>query len=275
MQRDGAAVTEPRVLAIVLTHNAPGALDRCLAAISEQTRRVDDVLVVDNASDPPAAPAGRDLPLRVLRRETNDGPGGGHRAGLEAFLVSGADMAWVMDDDCVPDPGCLAALLDHYGTLKKDRAVLPLWVDGVTGVGSFLPAWCGFLLSATLLGRVGLPRAEFVWWAEDTEFLQSRMIDAGLRPAHAPEAVVTHLRVRTGPSKPAWKYYYETRNTIVYRVYFQRLTWWHARLLTRSLVALLGQILIREDHKIRKIAAFGRGVLDGATRRMGMRVPLP
>jgi GT2 family glycosyltransferase len=268
-------VTEPRVLAIVLTHNAPGALDRCLAAINEQTRRVDEVLVVDNASHPPATPIGRGIPLRTLRRETNDGPGGGHRAGLEAFLASGADMAWVMDDDCVADPGCLAALLSRHGTLKKDKAVLPLWIDGATGVGSFLPAWCGFLLTSTLVRRVGLPRAEFVWWAEDTEFLQSRMIDADLHPAHAADAVVTHLRVRTGPNKPAWKYYYETRNTIVYRLYFQRWSWWHARLLMRSLIALLAQIVVREDHKVRKVAAFGRGVLDGATRRMGMRVPLP
>jgi GT2 family glycosyltransferase len=268
-------VSEPRVLAIVLTHNAPGALDRCLSAIDGQTRRADEVLVVDNASHPPATPNGRGTPLRLLRRQTNDGPGGGHRAGLEAFLASGADMAWVMDDDCVPDAGCLAALLAHHAKLRKDRVVLPLWIDGATGAGSFLPAWCGFLLTRDLVRRVGLPRADFVWWAEDTEFLQSRMIDAGLHAAHAPEAVVTHLRVRTGPSKPAWKYYYETRNTIVYRVYIQSLTWTHLRLLTWSLVTLLGGILVREDHKLRKFVAFGRGVLDGATRRMGMRVPLP
>jgi GT2 family glycosyltransferase len=122
--------------------------------------------------------------------------------------------------------------------------------------------------------RIGLPRADFVWWAEDTEYLQWRMIDAGVDVVHERAAVVEHHRVRTGARKPAWKMYYEVRNTIVYRVYVQPWTLNHARLLVRSLARLFGQVVtggaVMTDAK-----AYARGVLDGVTRRLGMRVPLP
>ena len=67
--------------------------------------------------------------------------------GIERFLASDADLAWIMDDDCVPAPDCLARLVDHLDADPQRRPVLPWWIDVATGEGSFLPAWCGFLIS--------------------------------------------------------------------------------------------------------------------------------
>jgi rhamnopyranosyl-N-acetylglucosaminyl-diphospho-decaprenol beta-1,3/1,4-galactofuranosyltransferase len=264
-------MSAPSVVAIVLTHNAPAALARCIEAITAQTSPPDAVLVVDNASAPPARLASDSVTL--LRREINDGPAGGHACGLEWFARSTFDAAWVMDDDCIPAPECLERLraraADAAGTV-----VFPLWVDEPTGEGRFLPAWCGFLLPRSVVERVGGPRSDFVWWAEDTEYLQWRMIDGGVPRAEVPDAVVVHRRVRTGASKPAWKFYYEARNTIVYRLFIQQRTWNHFRLLARSLVGLLAQVVVREDHKLTKLSAFSRGTFDGLRRRLGLRVPL-
>ena len=44
-----------RIMAVVLTHNAPDSLARCLGAIASQTLPPDSVLVVDNASRPPVS----------------------------------------------------------------------------------------------------------------------------------------------------------------------------------------------------------------------------
>jgi hypothetical protein len=44
--------------------------------------------------------------------------------------------------------------------------------------------------------------------------------------------------------------------------------------MTRSLVKILGQILLREDRKLAKLTAYTRGVIDGLRRRMGIRMPL-
>ena len=42
-----------RVVALVLSHNAPQSLARCLNAIGHRRILPDEIVVVDNASDPP------------------------------------------------------------------------------------------------------------------------------------------------------------------------------------------------------------------------------
>ena len=216
----------------------------------------------------------RSAHTEVLRRELNDGPAGGHEAGLRSFLARDEDVAWVMDDDCVPAPDCLERLLANSEALAAGRPVFPIWVDGPTGARRFLPAWCGFVIPRALVLRVGLPRADFVWWAEDTEYLQWRMNDAGVKVVREPAAVVEHHRVRTGSRKPAWKMYYEVRNTIVYRIYVQPWTRTHGRLLVKSLAKLFGQVLTG-GAVMTDLKAYARGVGDGVTKRLGLRVPLP
>jgi len=257
------------VLAVVLTHNAPGSLARCLAAIDAQTRRPEAVLVVDNASAPPAV-VGPSPSVSLIRSEHNGGPAGGHEIGLKAFLQRSADLAWVMDDDCIPAPTCLYELL--AASENDDRPVFPLWVDGPTGVGRFMPAWCGFLMPRAVVEQIGFPRSELVWWTEDTEYLQDRLRTAGITPVNASRAVVEHHRVRTTASKPPWKFYYEARNTIDYRFYTQRRR--HPVRMARGVLALVAQIIIREPHKVRRLRALLDGLLDGFRRRSGLRYPL-
>ena len=102
-----------RVMALVLTHNAPASLERCLAAIGAQTRLPDAVLVVDNASQPPVGHlpniSGR-VPVVVVRSATNTGPAGGYAQALGEFVASDATHAWVLDDDMRPEPPCLERL---------------------------------------------------------------------------------------------------------------------------------------------------------------------
>jgi GT2 family glycosyltransferase len=258
----------------VLTHNAPEALDRCLSAIDAQTRPPDRVLVVDNASVPPAVVGNRVLDVELLRDERNSGPAGGHAVGLERFLESGGDVAWVMDDDCVPEPDCLAALLVRLDAEPGGGLVFPFWIDAETGRGLFRPAWCGFVIDRATVERIGLPRADFVWWAEDTEYLQWRPHHTGIRVEEDREARVLHQRVRWVTTKPAWKYYYEVRNTIYFRLYLQRKPYTRFKRMFRTLVKLLGHILTREEHKLAKLTAYFRGVFDGLTGRLGLRMAL-
>jgi GT2 family glycosyltransferase len=266
---------EPSVVAILLTHNAPESLSRCLEAIDGQSRPPDAVLVIDNASREPATLGERGVPASLLRRAVNDGPAGGHAAGLAEFRDSAHDYAWVLDDDCIPEPGCLAALVARASSVTDGSPLFPLWVDAPTGEARFLPAWCGFLIARATVDRIGLPRADLVWWAEDTEYLQWRVLEAGLRAVEVPEAVVEHHRVRTASAKPPWKMYYEVRNTILYRVYVQRWTWTHVRLLARSLAGLASQAIRNGPGRSARIRAFARGMADGLLRRTGLRVPLP
>ena len=263
-----------RTLAIVLTHDAPDALDRCLAAIDAQTTRPDEVLVVDNASRVRAEAGARAVSVEVRREACNSGPAGGHAAGIARFLASGFDVAWVMDDDCVPEPECLERLLTRLGAEPGGGIVFPSWIDAATGDAHFRTAWCGFVAARETVARLGVPRADFVWWAEDTEYLQWRPHREAIRVEQEPAARVLHDRVRWVAEKPAWKYYYEVRNTVFFRLYVQRKPFRRFKWLSRTLVKLLGQIIVREDHKGAKLAAYGRGLVDGLTGRLGLRVAL-
>jgi GT2 family glycosyltransferase len=260
----------PVVAAVVLTHNAPRALSRCLAALAAQERPADLVLVVDNASSPPVVGAALPTGPRVVRSEVNSGPAGGHHMGLASFLGTDATHAWVMDDDCVPAPAALRHLLT---AVTNAGLIYPTWVDEPTGTRVDWPAWCGFLLAREVVEQVGLPRADFVWWAEDTEYLHWRIREAGVTVTRVPAAIVLHGRVRRHGPKPAWKYYYETRNTVYFRLYVQRHRGRRFYRLARSLLRLGGGAL-RGPTPLRDGTMVLRGAADGLLRRLGPRVVL-
>jgi rhamnopyranosyl-N-acetylglucosaminyl-diphospho-decaprenol beta-1,3/1,4-galactofuranosyltransferase len=262
------------VLAVVLTYDAPDALDRCLAAIDRQTTPPSRVLVIDNGGSTHAHAGERKVSTDVLRLDVNGGPAGGHAAGVRRFLDSPFDVAWIMDDDCIPEPECLERLVTRHAQAPEGRLVFPLWIDAASGEGTFRPAWCGFVIDRHAVERLGIPRADFVWWAEDTEYLQWRVHAAGIQVEEERGARVEHRRVRWVSSRPVWKVYYEVRNTVFFRLYVQRRPFTRFRRMVRTLGKLFGQIVTREDRKVAKLGAYMRGLLDGLTGRLGLRMPL-
>ena len=265
-------MSEPqrRILALVLTHNAPEALERCLGAIAGQTRPPDGLLVVDNASRPPAAvPADFPVPSRLVRSEVNTGPAGGYATALAGFLESDFLHAWVLDDDMVPEPDCL----QHLWTVASrdpDRAFLfPLSVQADGSVGMW-PSWCGFLVARPIVETVGLPMEELFWWAEDTEYLQCRIPGAGYPQVVVHEAVIHHEAVRQRGEVPLWKYYYEARNMLYVHLYVKRRIGRYPRNVSR----LVARALFRQGSgRLRRLSVIGRGLADGARGRLGIRFP--
>ncbi len=208
--------TDRRIMAVVLTHNAPDSLARCLRAIASQTLPPESVLVVDNASRPPVSlgdPTGAGLPTWVVRSEVNTGPAGGYAQALAEFLTSDFRHAWVLDDDMVPDEHCLERL---WGVARRDpdsTFVFPISRQP-NGVCELWPSWCGFIVARQIIEAVGFPMAELFWWAEDTEYLQWRIPEAGYNWQVVNEALVDHDPIRHGEGVPLWKYYYESRNML-------------------------------------------------------------
>ncbi|MGO9341905.1 MAG: glycosyltransferase, partial [Acidimicrobiales bacterium] len=151
-----------QIAALVLTHNAPAAIGRCIKAISEQSAPPDSILVVDNCSDPPVTQEqfpSCTPPVRIVRSNVNTGPAGGWALALSEFLAGKEDLAWVMDDDNVPDPTCLAELA-NVAVKTGDRTFLfPLWIQP-DGSCPDSGAWCGFLISRAAVQDVGLPRED-------------------------------------------------------------------------------------------------------------------
>ncbi len=259
-----------RIVALVLTHNAPQSLARCLDAIDAQTEVPEQVLVVDNASEP--AVSASSFPdtgpsLRIIRSEVNGGPAGGWAIALRSFLASDFTHAWVMDDDIVPDTRCLATLWDATSDDPASAFMFPIAIQPDGEIGRW-GSWCGFLISRQIVEMVGLPMEALFWWAEDAEYCEWRIPEAGFPRRIIDEAVVQHHAIRQGGDIPTWKYYYESRNTLYYHLHVKhRVGRYPRKIITLFLRALLRQ----RKGRIRCIAAICRGIYDGAFGRLGIR----
>jgi GT2 family glycosyltransferase len=265
---------ERRIAALVLSHNAPQSLARCLQAIADQQERPLEVVVVDNASSPPVDAEALDaggVPLRVLRLDTNVGPAGGWAAALSDFLDGAFSHAWLMDDDIRPDPECLATLWRAAAQDPTSAFVVPISIQPDGSVGRY-GSWCGFLISREIVQTVGLPMEELFWWAEDTEYSHWRIPQAGFKRRVIDEAVVHHDAIRQGDDVPVWKYYYEARNMLYYHLHVMHRLGRYPRNVSR----LLGRALFRQRaERLQCLVAIGRGLFDGAFGRLGIRFLTP
>jgi hypothetical protein len=262
------------VVALVLSHNAPLALARCLEAIAAQTVPPAAVIVVDNASEPPVqAVAGvgdAGLPVSVVRSDRNLGPAGGWALAFEELLAGSDDLAWVLDDDIVPDPECLEALLGDARQDPKAAFCFPRSVQPDGTVGEW-GSWCGFVISRHIVEQVGVPRAELFWWAEDNEYCHWRIPQAGYPRRLVDGAVVQHDAVRQTARVPLWKYYYESRNMLYLHLHVMHRVGWYPRNVTK----LLARAVLRErGRRLACLRTILLGLSDGAMGRLGMRFPV-
>jgi GT2 family glycosyltransferase len=261
-------------VAMVLTHNAPGALRRCLGAIAAQNLAPSAVIVVDNATEPPVVAAALEdvaaRPVTVVRSDVNLGPAGGWAIAFEELLASPFDHAWVMDDDIVPDPECLERLLDEARHDPKAAFLFPRAVQPDGSVGEW-GSWCGFVVARPIVEQVGVPRAELFWWAEDNEFCHWRIPQAGYPRRLVDGAVVQHDAVRQAARVPLWKYYYEARNMLYLHLHVMHRVGWYPR----NVAKLVGRALLRErGRRLQCLRTIALGLSDGAMGRLGIRFPV-
>lgn len=106
MHRAPTEAPFPTVSVVIPVKDDAAALRRCLRALDAQTRRPDEVIVVDNASDDDSAAVALAHGTRVVRCD---------RPGIPAASAAGFDAArgevlLRLDADCLPDPGWVAGM---------------------------------------------------------------------------------------------------------------------------------------------------------------------
>ena len=245
-----AGTERETVAVVVVTHNRADLLVGMLDGLAAQTHPPDAVVVVDNVSadhTPDVLAARTDLPLQVVRTEENLGGAGGFHLGVRTAYERGFDRVWLMDDDVVPAPTCLAELMavdadcliavreDLDGALAEkaavdfdlrnplairpkrasvddtypDRAAMPELVE-VQNV-----AFEGFMTRRSVITEIGFPDPEFFIFYDDAEYAV-RARRAGRRIWAVRDAVlVRQLDFNQQHDLSGWKGFFMYRNLFV------------------------------------------------------------
>lgn len=257
-------MTEETVAVVVVTYNRADLLRGMLAGLAAQTRVPDTVIVVDNASSDhtadvlAAAPAG--LPLEVVTAPTNLGGAGGFHLGVRRAWEQGWDRIWLMDDDIVPAPDCLAVLMavdeDCLMAVREDRsgrlvekaalrfdltnplAIKPktAMVETTYGTREAMPervelenvAFEGFMLRREVVADVGLPDPAYFIFYDDCDYALRIRATGRTIWAVRDARLVRQLDFDQQHDLAGWKGYYMYRNLFVV----------HARYGTNPLVRL-------------------------------------
>jgi GT2 family glycosyltransferase len=278
MQMPGAA-EDSSVASITVAWNGANVLPRHLTGLLEQSRPLDEIVVVDNASqDGTLGLLRQQFPeVTVIPVEANLGMGGGLCAGLGYALERHFDWFWLFDQDSVPAKtaleelfkglasisekaskvGMLASLpvhaetgLEHFGLLWRDRFVsVPqerarqpvCFVDLVLSSGS--------LIRREVVEKIGLPRRDFFIDFVDHEY-NFRVRRHGYEIALVRHSVLYH---RMGEPRLARKFgvgpFRLRSHSATWRHYYMSrnevFTVWHLLGTTKARVFLLFRMLRR------------------------------
>jgi GT2 family glycosyltransferase len=234
----------PTVVATILTRNRRDLLRDSIRAVQKQTRPVDELIVVDNASD--------DGTLEMLAEEfgdvavvalsENQGATGGFYEAIAAGRASGVDWLWLLDDDSIAKPDALAELLAVLDRLDGELAPSVLcsrveWHDGTPHVmnrpvvrpdnGQQLidsisrrlfpiraASWVSVLISSEAVERFGMPLRQFFYQADDIEYTARILRDA---PGYyVPRSVVVHATPTQHTAvDDDHRFHYHIRNTVL------------------------------------------------------------
>jgi glycosyltransferase involved in cell wall biosynthesis len=108
-----------RITVIVPTYGRPRYLTENLRSIADQTRPADEVIVVDDCSDPPVHIPDLGLPLKVVRHARNMGPGAARNTGLAHAT---GDLVLFLDDDDLLTPRRLELAVNEIGDRRAHAA---------------------------------------------------------------------------------------------------------------------------------------------------------
>ena len=286
------------ITAIVVTHDRPVELARCLESIARSGRQPDRVLVVDNASAQPvtgvvetALPA-----AAILRLDRNGGRAGALADGIRRAAADGAEWVWLLADDSSVEPHTLQALLDARATLSaggiqvpflcsavKDgqgrpcnlpvptRAAAPTgyprWADGADA-GCVLveeATSISVLVPVSTIAKVGLPLRDMFMAGDDAEFSR-RMATMG-PGAYVLSSRAIHHRPPEGrrslltDTRPEMLPIYQIKYRN--RVYMYRRYLGKVRLVATLVGALRDTIKLALKGRLSAAACVVRGTLQG------------
>lgn len=182
-----------RIAAVVVTYNRLELLKKCIDALRNQTRKLDEIIVVNNSStDGTSDWLFQQKDLTVITQE-NSGSAGGQYTGIKTAYEKGYDFIWSLDTDVIPYNDALEKLLlfidyNNVGFLTSNifysenelayanipELDLPYKILSAITFNKPLPiltaSFGSLLVKREVIKKVGLPCKEFFIWGDDAEW---------------------------------------------------------------------------------------------------------
>jgi rhamnopyranosyl-N-acetylglucosaminyl-diphospho-decaprenol beta-1,3/1,4-galactofuranosyltransferase len=229
------------VAAVVVSYNRLDYLKKCLKALENQTRPLDEIIVVENGSTDGSADYIRQTHPGITMFETREnlGGAGGFAWGVEIALAHGHEAAWLMDDDAEPELDALAPLMDKFESMTPKPAFLASLVTAgrgnyntrnppvvsrdaqkqvkaseLGGIAIDAATFVGVLINLELAATTHLPFSDFFIWIDDSEYTH-RLSRSGLAMT-IKESQVNHPVSKGIGEDMGSRLFFHIRNSIWY-----------------------------------------------------------
>lgn len=134
-----------KVSVVILTKNSAATVSKSLESVFKQTRKPDEVVVVDGSSKDDTLKIVRQYPVKLV---SEPGLGFGHARNLGVEKSKG-DIILFLDSDCYADPQWIEKVLQHFTNPE---------IAGVTGQTCLWNTDCGVAyFLACVGGRMEMP----------------------------------------------------------------------------------------------------------------------
>ncbi|WP_366143156.1 glycosyltransferase [Algiphilus sp.] len=268
---------------MTVTFESPRSLSTLLQQL--RTQGVDRIIVVDNSLDPIALQQNRrnceSASAVHIVCNRNLGPAGAYAIGLANALGTNCKYILAIDDDCLLP----TSFIDEARRAVQEDCILhPAVVETTDGQRLSYHGWVGVVIPRTAIVKMGLPIWDLIWWTEDTEYIYWRLPQGGY-PLRRFGTEVVRVHKKRAAGRPAWKYYYEARNTVYFRLHVQamnkllirprhRRRYVRAFRALRSTLKLLFLAIGSGPGRYSKCQAVVRGTWDGLWGQLGARYPI-
>lgn len=298
------------IVSLTIAYNGEHLLQSHLDALLRQTRPLDEVVVINNASKDRTLQllSARYPQVTVLNLPENVGVGGAYAVGFDYALNSKRhDWVWLFDQDSIPRTNGLERLiagLQELGSDSSDVAILApssvntktqlnypglLWRQGWRKVPvnpdngriSFVDAVIssGSLVRCDAVRKAGVPRADFFIDYVDFEHCL-RLRSHGFRIGLVNDSVLEHTmgtprKVGFGPFSRSWADHdpwreYYRARNEIVMIWSYDPSWRSKLSVIRSQLRHAIGILLFGKEKIACVAMMYRGVMDGLAGRLGI-----
>lgn len=283
--------------AVVVSYNRIELLKKCLVALENQTRPLDEIIVVDNGSTDGSADyvAAEHPGVTLFRTGANLGGAGGFAWGVEIALAHGHEGAWLMDDDGEPELDAFAPIADVFETAEpRPSFVASLVTAGrgvynernppvvstdaeqqmraaaLGGVAIVSATFVGVMVNLEVAARTHLPLSDFFIWVDDSEYTR-RLSHLGYAIT-LPTSMINHPNPPSITTDMGPRLFYYVRNRL-----------WFVKERQAAFSANLLEVLDVLRHafaqfpvaasKRRWFGSFGRGLWQAAVRKPRHQAP--